>query len=172
MAYFSYSGQRLDSMQEQLNSIQQTLEKLTQGPTSTNVGPVVARPITVPQTGPTFEGQSSFHHQSLLAKDAAFTAVGNAQSSRLDDNVSAALSSLKDSLNRHPEPDSQRLPEPEFSREQLLPVDLVVAIVKRVKGMLHFVEVALCIWLSACIVALSTFPIHLPGLTLYSVHIG
>lgn len=87
---------------------------------------------------PTFEGQSSFHHQSLLAKDAVFTAVGSAQSSRLDDNVSAALSSLKDSLNRHPEPDSQRLPEPEFSREQLLPVDIVVAIVKRVKGMLYF----------------------------------
>ncbi|KAJ5085024.1 C6 transcription factor [Penicillium argentinense] len=108
--------------------------RLAQGPTSPNFGPVLARPITAPQTAPTFEGQSSFHHQSLLAKDAVFTAVGSAQSGRLDDNVSAALSSLKDSLNRHQEPSSQRPPEPEFSTEDLLPVDLVVAIVKRVKA--------------------------------------
>lgn len=157
MAYSSYSDQRLDSLREQLAKIQQTLEQLAQGPTSTNGGPVVACPITVPQTGPTFEGQSSFHHQSLLAKDAVFTAVVSAQSSRVDDNVSAALSSLKDSLNCHQEAGSQRPTEPELSRERLLPVDLVVAIVKRVKGMPYIRELLdVCVCQSATSLYLSS----------------
>ncbi|KAL5360472.1 fungal-specific transcription factor domain-containing protein [Aspergillus floccosus] len=135
---FSRAGTLRESINATLAGIQKTLDQLTRPSTSANIGPAVAQPVSSPQTGPTFEGQSSFHHQSLLAKDAVLSAVNGSQNACLDDNVSAALSSLKDRLDRHQEQprQSQRTPElpPSLSKEPLLPVDLVVAIVKKVKA--------------------------------------
>lgn len=88
---------------------------------------------------PPFEGQSSFHHESILAKDAAFSAVAGAQGQRLDDHVSAALSSLTHSLDRNTsvsqDPASwHKTPTSPIPKEELLPVDLAVSVVKAVKG--------------------------------------
>ncbi|KAF9891869.1 hypothetical protein FE257_003354 [Aspergillus nanangensis] len=127
--------QKLDTLQEQLSSIQQTLQQLTQP----SVNPVVSHPtITSAQLAPPFEGQSSFHHESLLAKDAVISAVGTSQKEGMDDNVSAALLSLKDRLDRHQDPPGEQKSPVESSsapsRETLLPVELVVAVVKKVQA--------------------------------------
>lgn len=130
------SEQRFQSIQEQLNSIQQTLQKISKGsPAATPPALAVSSPSPARQTVPPFEGQSSFHHETLVARDAALSAVVAARGGELNDQVSSALSSLKDSLDTHTPGPAQGSSEVSRTREPLLPVDLVVAVVKKVKSM-------------------------------------
>ncbi|KAE8153780.1 hypothetical protein BDV25DRAFT_168297 [Aspergillus avenaceus] len=130
--------QRFNTIQDQLATISQALAQMTQ-----SAAPTASRPVSVPvsssRTSLPFEGQSSFHHETLLAKDAALSAVSSTRSNGLNDHVSAALSTLKSSLaNEHPSPQGQAT-EPgvltsKQTSEPLLPVDLVVAVVRAVKA--------------------------------------
>ncbi|KAL4865007.1 hypothetical protein BDV12DRAFT_156654 [Aspergillus spectabilis] len=125
--------QRFNALQEQLSSIQQTLLQISR--TSPAPALAVSSPMPPRQTVPPFEGQSSFHHETLVAREAALSAVVATRSGELNDQVSSALSSLKDSLNGHtPAPTQETSSEAARSREPLLPVDLVVAVVKKVKA--------------------------------------
>ncbi|KAL3464789.1 fungal-specific transcription factor domain-containing protein [Aspergillus heterothallicus] len=136
--------ERFQGIQEQLNSIQQTLLQISRPSlnpivyaTSSPVAPTIAvsSPAPVRQTIPPFEGQSSFHHETLVARDAALSAVGCAQSGALNDQVSSVLSSLKNSLDTHHTPAATPRPvEETIPREPLLPADLVVAVVRKVKA--------------------------------------
>ncbi|KAL2861209.1 transcription factor domain-containing protein [Aspergillus lucknowensis] len=129
--------QRFYAIQEQLNSIQQTLLRISRS--SPPTAPLaVSSPIPAKQAAPPFEGQSSFHHETLVARDAALSAVGAARSRELNDQVSSALSSLKDSLDNHHTPAATQGASSEEPvrqvKEPLLPADLVVAVVKKVKS--------------------------------------
>lgn len=129
------SEQRFQAIQEQLNSIQQTLQQISKGsPATTPPALAASSPTPARQTVPPFEGQSSFHHETLVARDAALSAVVAARGGELNDQVSSALSSLKDSLDTHTPGPAQGSSETSRTREPLLPVDLVVAVVKKVKG--------------------------------------
>ncbi|KKK26949.1 C6 transcription factor [Aspergillus rambellii] len=125
--------QRFHAIQQQLDSIQQTLQQISKT-SPTPPGLTVASPAPSPTTVPPFEGKSSFHHETLIARDAALSAVGAVRNGQLHDQVSSALLSLKDSLDSQHVPPQQRQttqernPEPQI-RETLLPVDLVVAVV-------------------------------------------
>ncbi|KAK1145234.1 hypothetical protein N8T08_004387 [Aspergillus melleus] len=129
---------KIDAIQEQLLVIQQALRDVNQSASPAPTHPV-PRPVPSTDPVPPFEGQSSFHHESILAKDAAFSAVAGAQGRRLDDHVSAALSSLTHSLDRNTavsQDDASRdkASASPLSKEELLPVDLAVSVVKAVKG--------------------------------------
>ncbi|KAL6235262.1 hypothetical protein BDW75DRAFT_240316 [Aspergillus navahoensis] len=144
--------QRFQTIQEQLNSIQQTLAQIARtspvlGPASTPTPTVAPAPAPAPaltvssppassrrQTVPPFEGQSSFHHETLVARDAALSAVVAARGEKLKDQVSSALLSLKNSLDGHSSVPAQGASEAARVQEPLLPVDLVVAVVKKVKA--------------------------------------
>ncbi|RDW61747.1 transcription factor domain-containing protein [Aspergillus mulundensis] len=149
--------QRFQTIQAQLNSIQQALAQIartspTPVPASTSTATsasasalapppalTVSTPASSGQTVPPFEGQSSFHHETLVARDAALSAVVAARG-ELNDQVSSALLSLKDSLDSHMPTAEKSSPSSEArAREPLLPVDLVVAVVKKVKGT-HFLR--------------------------------
>jgi hypothetical protein len=85
-----------------------------------------------PSAVPVFEGQSSFNSATRLARDAAYSAVAACAGTYPDQNVSAALLSLKTSLDEQ----SQSVPEvqgPSLSTVNLLPVSFVVDLVKRTK---------------------------------------
>ncbi|KAI9035861.1 transcription factor domain-containing protein [Aspergillus affinis] len=129
---------KIDAIQEQLLVIQQALRDVNQSASPAPTHPV-PRPVPSADPVPPFEGQSSFHHESILAKDAAFSAVAGAQGRRLDDHVSAALSSLTHSLDRNTavsQDDAARdkTSASPLSKEELLPVDLAVSVVKAVKA--------------------------------------
>ncbi|KAL4925689.1 transcription factor domain-containing protein [Aspergillus undulatus] len=134
--------QKFQAIQEQLNTIQQTLQQISasnpsQSPSATPAPapvPTLAPFSPARQTVPPFEGQSSFHHETLVARDAALSAVVAARGGELNDQVSSALSSLKDSLNRDSTPGPAGPSSEARAREPLLPVDLVVAVVKKVKA--------------------------------------
>ncbi|KAL2813878.1 fungal-specific transcription factor domain-containing protein [Aspergillus granulosus] len=136
--------QRFRTIQEQLNSIQETLLQLsrkspipaTAAPPSPTVPAIaVPSPLAARQTIPPFEGQSSFHHETLVARDAALSAVGAVRGSELNDQVSSVLSSLKDSLDSQHTPAAVPRPTEEpIPGEPLLPADIVVAVVKKVKA--------------------------------------
>lgn len=128
------SEQRFQSIQGQLNSIQETLQQISKGSPAATPPLAVSSPSPARQTVPPFEGQSSFHHETLVARDAALSAVVAARGGELNDQVSSALSSLKDSLDTHTPGPAQGSSEVSRAREPLLPVDLVVAVVKKVKG--------------------------------------
>ncbi|PYH98007.1 hypothetical protein BO71DRAFT_447549 [Aspergillus ellipticus CBS 707.79] len=124
--------QRLSSIQEQLDTIQKALQQVTQP--SIPVQPA-SQPTSTGPTAPPFEGQSSFHHETLVARDAAYSAANTSQNGPLGDYVSAALSSLKNSLYRHHASVGQSgTHSSTLPKEQLLSVDLVVAVVKKVKS--------------------------------------
>ncbi|PWY79324.1 C6 transcription factor, partial [Aspergillus heteromorphus CBS 117.55] len=124
--------QRLSSMQEQLETIHKTLQQITQPSMSL---PPAPEPTSTGPTAPPFEGQSSFHHETLVARDAAYSAATTSRDGQLDDYVSAALSSLKSSLDRHHASVAQSgLQSSVQTKEQVLPVDFVVAVVKKVKS--------------------------------------
>ncbi|KAL4898915.1 fungal-specific transcription factor domain-containing protein [Aspergillus multicolor] len=149
--------QRFQTIQAQLNSIQRTLAQMAKTSSApvpastanaTSVSASIAAPAPAPaptltvfgpsassgQTVPPFEGQSSFHHETLVARDAALSAVVAARGGELNDQVSSALLSLKDSLDSHMPAAEKSTPSSEArAREPLLPVDLVVAVVKKVK---------------------------------------
>ncbi|KAL4955786.1 fungal-specific transcription factor domain-containing protein [Aspergillus filifer] len=138
---------KFTTIQFQLNSIQEVLHQLSTGratPASTPTPAPTAASAPGPaestarQTVPPFEGQSSFHHETLVARDAALSAVVKARvgGGQLDDQVSSALSSLKSSLDRDAPGHGQGsdgLIEAR-AREALLPIDLVVAVVRKVKA--------------------------------------
>ncbi|KAL4877071.1 C6 transcription factor [Aspergillus karnatakaensis] len=126
--------QKFNALQEQLNSIQQTLLQISQASPGSAPSLAVSTPTPPRQTVPPFEGQSSFHHETLVAREAALSAVVAARSGELNDQVSSALSSLKDTLGGHAPMSVQETSEVARSREPLLPVDLVVAVVKKVKA--------------------------------------
>ncbi|OJZ84690.1 hypothetical protein ASPFODRAFT_192804 [Aspergillus luchuensis CBS 106.47] len=124
--------QRFLAIQEQLSTIQQALHQITKPPTS--VQPA-SHPIGTGPTAPPFEGQSSFHHETLVARDAAYSAANTARDGQIGDYVSAALSSLKSSLDRHNHAVNRNgAQSPMQLNQTLLPVDLVIAVVKKVKS--------------------------------------
>ncbi|KAE8375755.1 C6 transcription factor [Aspergillus bertholletiae] len=130
--------QRFEALQEQLAVINQTLAQITQAAAPGTTGSVSVPESSTHTTLP-FEGQSSFHHETLLAKDAALSAISTSHNSGLNDHVSAVLSSLKNSLaEEHSSPNSHPtemgLPSSSQTSEPLLPVDLVVAVVRAVKA--------------------------------------
>ncbi|KAF5864555.1 hypothetical protein ETB97_007387 [Aspergillus alliaceus] len=130
------SGQyeeKFDAIQEQLAVINQALVQITQPSTTPPTAGSVPVPVSSSHATLPFEGQSSFHHETLLAKDAALSAISTSQNSGLNDHVSAVLSSLKNSLAKeHPSPDTQptekSVPLSSQGTESFLPVDLVVAV--------------------------------------------
>ncbi|KAL3469756.1 fungal-specific transcription factor domain-containing protein [Aspergillus californicus] len=129
--------QKFHVIQEQLNSIQQTLLQISRPIQTPTSAPAIAvsSPTPARQTIPAFEGQSSFHHETLVARDAALSAVDAAHGGELNDRVSSALSSLKSSLDSHAPVSTEAVSEPvPEAREPLLPADVVVAVVKKVKA--------------------------------------
>ncbi|KAL4935121.1 hypothetical protein BDV06DRAFT_217654 [Aspergillus oleicola] len=137
--------QKFAAIQTQLNSIQEALQQISSSKASSAStpapapAPAPAESSPVRQTVPPFEGQSSFHHETLVARDAALSTVVAARGGQLNDQVSSALSSLKSSLDRDtPGSGSGAGPNGTVNearaREALLPVDLVVAVVKKVKA--------------------------------------
>lgn len=142
------SEDKIDAIQEQLAVIQQALKEVNPSASPATVHPV-PRPVPSADSVPPFEGQSSFHHESILAKDAAFSAVAGAQGKRLDDHVSAALSSLTHSLDRNTSlsrdhTSSSKTSASPVPKEELLPVDLAVSVIKAVKGIAVFLRCDLC----------------------------
>ncbi|KAL4808623.1 fungal-specific transcription factor domain-containing protein [Aspergillus unguis] len=128
-----FSEQRFSTIQGQLNSIQHALATLSKAsPSPTPIPAVPSSPAPARQTVPPFEGQSSFHHESLVARDAALSAGIAARGGELNDQVSSALSSLKVILDTHNS--STNGASEARTQESLLPVDLVVAVVKKVKA--------------------------------------
>lgn len=127
----------MDGIQEQLTAMQQTLQQLIQSSTPTTVLPP-ARPVPSVHTAPPFEGPSSFHHETLVARDAAFSAVATSQAREQDDHVSAALSSLRRRLDHYHAPDAPTTgvesPTLYHDGQELLPVELVVALIRKVKA--------------------------------------
>ena len=133
------SERKIEALQEQLAVINQTLAQITQSSAPSAAGSVSVPESSTHATLP-FEGQSSFHHETLLAKDAALSAISTSHNSGLNDHVSAVLSSLKNSLTEEPLspngcPTEPGLPSSSQDPRPLLPVDLVVAVVRAVKGM-------------------------------------
>ncbi|QMW30354.1 hypothetical protein G4B84_005689 [Aspergillus flavus NRRL3357] len=136
---YDSSEQRLEALQEQLAVINQTLAQITQSAAPGTTGLVSVPESSTHATLP-FEGQSSFHHETLLAKDAALSAIATSHNSGLNDHVSAVLSSLKNSLaeehlSNNGQPTETNLPSSSPDSKSLLPVDLVVAVVRAVKGL-------------------------------------
>ncbi|RAL14501.1 transcription factor domain-containing protein [Aspergillus homomorphus CBS 101889] len=130
---------RFSALQEQLATIQKTLEHMTPSSSASDSVRPVSEPISTGPTIPPFEGHSSFHHETLVARDAAYFAADSSQNVQLGDYVSAALASLKTSLDRHRSSTTHGETHPNAQRkEQLLPVELVVAVVKKVKAQLPF----------------------------------
>lgn len=134
----SHYEQRLEALQEQLAVINQTLAQITQSAAPGTTGLVSVPESSTHATLP-FEGQSSFHHETLLAKDAALSAIATSHNSGLNDHVSAVLSSLKNSLaeehlSNNGQPTETNLPSSSPDSKSLLPVDLVVAVVRAVKA--------------------------------------
>ncbi|KAL2823301.1 fungal-specific transcription factor domain-containing protein [Aspergillus cavernicola] len=127
--------QKFHAIQDQLNTIQQTLLQISR-PSPNPPAIAVSGSTPARQTAPPFEGQSSFHHETLVARDAALSAAVAARGGELNDQVSSALSSLKNSLDSHtPAPTQETTSEPgPQAREPLLPADIVVAVVKKVKA--------------------------------------
>ncbi|PWY94231.1 C6 transcription factor [Aspergillus sclerotioniger CBS 115572] len=127
--------QRFSALQEQLTSLQKALQQITQPSASVRASVQPVHPISASPTAPPFEGQSSFHHETLVARDAAYSAANTSRNGQLGDYVSAALSSLKTSLDRHHASVAQSGEQsPIQPKEKLLPVDMVVAVVKKVKS--------------------------------------
>jgi hypothetical protein len=85
-----------------------------------------------PSAVPVFEGQSSFNSATRLARDAAYSAVAACAGTYSDLNVSAALVSLKNSLDEQSQSPSA-VQGPNLSTVNLLPATFVVALVKRTK---------------------------------------
>ncbi|KAL4800174.1 fungal-specific transcription factor domain-containing protein [Aspergillus venezuelensis] len=143
---------KFTAIQSQLDSIQEALRQLSSKTSTVSTPTPTLAPSSAPgpaeagttarQTVPPFEGQSSFHHETLVARDAALSAVVKARGGGgLGDQVSSALSSLKSSLDREPGSGSghglgSRPNELNAVREReaLLPIDLVVAVVRKVKA--------------------------------------
>ncbi|KAE8354926.1 C6 transcription factor [Aspergillus coremiiformis] len=131
--------QKFEAIHEQLAVINQTLAQITSNQSS---APTTAGSVSVPvssaHTTLPFEGQSSFHHETLLAKDAVLSAVSSSQNSGLTDHVSAVLSSLKNSLAQEhlssDSPSAERVSSSSQTSQPLLPVDLVVAVVRVLKA--------------------------------------
>lgn len=116
------SEHKIDLVQEQLSALQQTVRDITR-PSA-----VPSAPCQVSST-PGFEGQSSFNRETRLARDAAYSTVILQEP---NDDVSAALATLKHSLDKNNQTNAQaKVTE---SSEQPLPVNFVVAVVKKVKG--------------------------------------
>ncbi|GMG14719.1 unnamed protein product [Aspergillus oryzae var. brunneus] len=139
---YDSSEQRLEALQEQLAVINQTLAQITQSAAPGTTGLVSVPESSTHATLP-FEGQSSFHHETLLAKDAALSAIATSHNSGLNDHVSAVLSSLKNSLaeehlSNNGQPTETNLPSSSPDSKSLLPVDLVVAVVRAVKAQEEF----------------------------------
>lgn len=118
------SEHKIDLIQEQLSALQQTVWEITKPLAS-----VPSPPCQVSST-PAFEGQSSFNSETRLARDAAYSAVVLQEP---NDDVSAALATLKHSLDKHNQTNTQAR-EAESSGEQPLPVNFVVVVVRKIKG--------------------------------------
>lgn len=118
------SEHKIDLIQEQLSALQQTVQEITKPLAS-----VPSPPCQVSST-PAFEGQSLFNSETRLARDAAYSAVVLQEP---NDDVSAALATLKHSLDKHNQTNTQAR-EAESSGEQPLPVNFVVAVVRKIKG--------------------------------------
>ncbi|BCR92189.1 transcription factor domain-containing protein [Aspergillus chevalieri] len=123
---------KIDLIQEQLLSLQRTVQDLARPPVP---APTPNPPSYQVSSTPAFEGQSSFNSETRLARDAAYSAVAGLQSDRPSEDVSAALASLKHSLDKHNPAQPQAAKKvTESSEDQLLPVAFVVAVVKKIKA--------------------------------------
>lgn len=91
------SEHKIDLVQEQLSALQQTVRDITR-PSA-----VPSAPCQVSST-PGFEGQSSFNRETRLARDAAYSTVILQEP---NDDVSAALATLKHSLDKNNQTNAQ-----------------------------------------------------------------
>lgn len=129
------SEHKIDLIQEQLSALQRTVHDLTR-PSVPAAAP--NPPSYQVSSTPAFEGQSSFNSETRLARDVAYSAVAGLHSDRPNEDVSAALASLKHSLDKHnpAQPQAERqVTDSAQLGEQLLPVAFVVAVVKKIKSL-------------------------------------
>ncbi|RAK75782.1 transcription factor domain-containing protein [Aspergillus fijiensis CBS 313.89] len=153
---------RFSTLQEQLATIQKTLENITRSSGSSSPVKPAREPTPSGPTIPPFEGHSSFHHETLVARDAAYSAVDTSQNGQLGDYVSAALSSLKTSLDRHRASVTHGETQPNTQpKNQLLPVELVIAVVKKVKAQPPFTLVSQS-WIDASRIETLCHSIYFP----------
>ncbi|XHG01002.1 hypothetical protein AWENTII_004408 [Aspergillus wentii] len=133
--------QKIDSLQEQISALQKSIQDLSQNVSSKpspspSTLPLPSTQISASAT-PAFEGQSSFNNESLLARDAAYSAVATLPQNKVDESVSSALMSLKSSLDQHyPASAQEQVNEAATfgqSDTDLPPVGFVVAVVKKIK---------------------------------------
>lgn len=128
------SEHKIDIIQEQLSALQRTVHDLAR-PSVPAAAP--NPPSYQVSSTPAFQGQSSFNSETRLARDVAYSAVAGLQSDSPNEDVSAALASLKHSLDKHnPAQQAERqVTDSVQLGEQLLPVVFVVAVIKKIKGL-------------------------------------
>lgn len=125
-------------MQDQLSALQHAVQQITRPSAPCPPSSGTLSPACQVSSRPAFEGQSSFNNETRLARDAAYSAVSVLQTGQPNDDVSAALASLKHSLDKHDSSPAQGAKEvAELSQvdEPLLPVNFVVAVVRKIKGL-------------------------------------
>ena len=124
-------------MQEQLSALQHAVQEITRPSAPCPPSSGTLSPACQVSSRPAFEGQSSFNNETRIARDAAYSAVSVLQTGQPNDDVSAALASLKHSLDKHDSSSTQGAEVAELSQvdEPLLPVNFVVAVVRKIKGL-------------------------------------
>ena len=133
-----HSEHKIDLMQEQLSALQHAVQQITRPSAPCPPSSSTPSPACQVSSRPAFEGQSSFNNETRLARDAAYSAVSGLQTGQPNDDVSAALASLKHSLDKHdPSPAQGAKEVAELSQvdEPFLPVNFVVAVVRKIKGL-------------------------------------
>ena len=133
----NHSENKIDLMQEQLSALQRAVQEITRPSAPCPPSSGTLSPACQVSSRPAFEGQSSFNNETRLARDAAYSAVSVLQTGQPNDDVSAALASLKHSLDKHDSSSTQGAEVAELSQvdEPLLPVNFVVAVVRKIKGL-------------------------------------
>ena len=133
----NHSEHKIDLMQEQLSALQHAVQEITRPSAPCPPSSGTLSPACQVSSRPAFEGQSSFNNETRIARDAAYSAVSVLQTGQPNDDVSAALASLKHSLDKHDSSSTQGAEVAELSQvdEPLLPVNFVVAVVRKIKGL-------------------------------------
>ena len=133
----NHSEHKIDLMQEQLSALQHAVQEITRPSAPCPPSSGTLSPACQVSSRPAFEGQSSFNNETRIARDAAYSAVSVLQTGQPNDDVSAALASLKHSLDKHDSSSTQGAEVAELSQvdEPLLPVSFVVAVVRKIKGL-------------------------------------
>ena len=132
------SEHKIDLMQDQLSALQHAVQQITRPSAPCPPSSGTLSPACQVSSRPAFEGQSSFNNETRIARDAAYSAVSVLQTGKPNDDVSAALASLKHSLDKHdssPVQGAREVAELSQVDESLLPVNFVVAVVRKIKGL-------------------------------------